>query len=203
MNTHTCTALIRRILPVAALVLLLSAVTAPAARAAATPALLDDFADSEHTHTGARRLLIDDKAMGSQSHATQKCGNGVLVVQGELVPGRGLPAFISVPLLVSAESTPQDLSGYQGVRIRVKVVKGILTVQVATSDIQNFDYHTSGPVAGKRGEFSEVRLPFKDMKRGWSEQIPLNLKSITSVNLVAFGMAKDAFAYEVDEIGFY
>jgi hypothetical protein len=58
-------------------------------------------------------------------------------------------------------------------------------------------------VTGKRGEFSEVRLPFKDMKRAWSEQIPLNLKTITSVNLVAFGMAKDAFAYEVDEIGFY
>jgi hypothetical protein len=31
----------------------------------------------------------------------------------------------------------------------------------------------------------------------------LNLKSITSVNLVSFGLAKDVFAYEVDEIGFY
>ncbi len=43
----------------------------------------------------------------------------------------------------------------------------------------------------------------KEMKRAWSEQIVLNLKSITSVNLVSFGLAKDAFAYEVDEIGFY
>ena len=42
-----------------------------------------------------------------------------------------------------------------------------------------------------------------DMKRAWSEQTTLNLKSITSVNLVSFGIAKDAFAYEVDEIGFY
>ena len=41
------------------------------------------------------------------------------------------------------------------------------------------------------------------MKRAWSEQIVLNLKTITSVNLVSFGLAKDAFAYEVDEIGFY
>jgi len=41
------------------------------------------------------------------------------------------------------------------------------------------------------------------MKRAWSEQTVLNLKSITSVNLVSFGLAKDAFAYEVDEIGFY
>jgi hypothetical protein len=55
----------------------------------------------------------------------------------------------------------------------------------------------------KRGEFQEVRVPFKEMKRAWSEQIALNLKSITSVNLVSFGMAKDTFAYEVNEIGFY
>jgi hypothetical protein len=174
-----------------------------AAGAANYPSLLDDFSDSAHTHSGAQRLLVDDKAMGSQSHATQACANGVLSVQGELVPGRGLPAFISVPLLLSTDAQAQDLSAYEGVRIRVKILKGILSVQVASSEIQNFDFHTSGPVTAKRGEFQEVRVPFKTMKRAWSEQIPLNLKTITAVNLVSFGLAKDAFAYEVDEIGFY
>jgi hypothetical protein len=173
------------------------------ARAESFPALIDDFSRADQTHLGTQRLIIDDKAMGSQSHATQTCANGVLSVQGELVPGRGLPAFISVPLLLANDAQPKDLSGYEGVRIRVKITKGILTVQVASSEIQNFDFHTSGAVAAKRGEFQEVRLPFKAMKRGWSEQTPLNLKTVTSVNLVAFGMAKDDFAYEVDEIGFY
>ena len=56
---------------------------------------------------------------------------------------------------------------------------------------------------GKRDEFQEIRLAFKDMKRAWSEQTTLNLKSITSINLVSFGMARDTFAYEVDENGFY
>lgn len=167
------------------------------------PALLDDFSDAQRTSSGAERLLIDDKAMGSQSHATQRCENGVLVVQGELVPGRGLPAFITVPLLLSQNANPKDLSNYEGVLLRVKVTKGILTVQVASSEIQNYDYHTSGPVAGKAGEFSEVRLPFKDMRRGWSEQTPLGLKSITSVNLVAFGLARSEFEFEVQKIGFY
>jgi hypothetical protein len=41
------------------------------------------------------------------------------------------------------------------------------------------------------------------MKRAWSKQTTLNPKSITSINLVSFAMATDAFAYEVTEIGFY
>ena len=174
-----------------------------ATRAANTPALLDDFSDAQRNKNGSERIIINDKDAGSQSHATQKCINGVLSVEGELVPGRGVPAFISLVSLLSPDGKPQDLSNYAGVRLRVKSARGILTVQVSSTEIQNFDYHTSAPITGKRGDFQEVRLPFKDMKRGWSEQTVLNLKSITSINLVSFGMAKDAFSYEVDEIGFY
>jgi hypothetical protein len=177
----------------------LSAFTARGANAATT--VLDDFSDAKRN--GSERFLVTDKDVGSKSHATQSCEGGVLVVEGELIPGRGVPAFISVPLVLAPDAAPQDMSACQGVRLRVKVKKGILSVQVASADVQNFDFHTSGPVTGKPGAFQEVRIPFKDMKRGWSEQTPLNLKAITSVNLVAFGLAKDTFAYEVDEIGFY
>jgi hypothetical protein len=177
----------------------LAALTARGANAAST--VLDDFSDAKRN--GSDRLLITDKDLGSKSHATQTCEGGVLSVEGELIPGRGVPAFISVPLMLSPDMAPQDMSACQGVRLLVKVKKGILSVQVASADVQNFDFHTSGPVAGKPGAFQEVRIPFKDMKRGWSEQTPLNLKVLTSVNLVAFGLAKDTFAYEVDEIGFY
>ena len=173
------------------------------ARAAVAPLLLDDYSDPARNKNGAMRLLIDDKAAGSKSQATQKCEKGVLTVKGELAPGRGVPAFISQVSPLSTDGKAKDLTGYQGVRLRVKVTKGILCVQVATSEITNFDYHTGAPIAGKRGEFQEVKIPFKEMKRAWSEQTALNLKSITSINLVSFGMAKDAFTYEVDEIGFY
>ena len=165
--------------------------------------LIDDYSDPTRNKNGVERLLIDDKAAGSKSQATQKCENGVLAVKGDLVPGRGVPAFISQVSLFSADGKPKDLTGYQGVRLRVKVTKGILCVQVGSSEISNFDYHTGVPIPGKRGEFQEVRIPFKDMKRGWSKQTVLNPKSITSVNLVSFGLSRDAFAYEVDEIGFY
>jgi hypothetical protein len=174
-----------------------------AAPAAAPPLLLDDYSDPKLNKNGVERLLIDDKTVGSSSQATQKCENGVLSVKGDLVPGRGVPAFISQVSLLSAGGKAKDLSGYEGVRLRVKVTKGILCVQVGSLEITNYDYHTSVPITGKRGEFQEVRIPFKEMKRAWSEQTVLNLKSITSVNLVSFGMAKDSFAYEVHEIGFY
>lgn len=170
---------------------------------AATPLVLDDYSDPKVNKRGVERLLIDDKTAGSKSQATHKCENGVLTVKGELVPGRGVPAFMSEVSLLSADGKPGDLTGYQGVRLRVRVIKGTLIVQVGSSEIQNFDFHSSGPIAGKGGEFQEVRIPFKEMKRGWSEQTPLNPKSITSINLVSFGVAKDSFEYAVDEIGFY
>lgn len=174
-----------------------------AAQAAATPLLLDDYSDPKSNQNGVERLLIDDKAAGSKSQATQKCENGVLTVKGELIPGRGVPAFISEVSLLAADGKPKDMSRYEGVRLRVRVTKGTLLVQVASSDIQNFDFHGSAPIAGKRGAFQEVRIPFKEMKRAWSEQTALNLKSITSVNLISFGVARDSFEYAVDEIGFY
>src|SRR5215831_3980145 len=179
----------------------LGSITAHAA--ATVPLLLDDYSDPKRNKNGVERLLIDDRSAGSHSEATQKCENGVFIVRGDLSPGRGVPAFISAVSLLSADGKPKDVTAYRGVRLRVNVIKGILCVQVGSSEITNFDYHTSAPISGKRGGFQEVRIPFKEMKRAWSEQTALNLKSVTSVNLVSFGVAKDAFAYEVDEIGFY
>lgn len=173
------------------------------AQADAAPLLLDDYSDAKRNKNGAERLLIDDKAAGSQSRATVKCEDGVLSVNGDLVPGRGVPAFISAVSLLSAEAKPKDMTGYEGVRLRVNVIKGVLSVQVATSTITNFDYHASAPIAGKEGGFQEVRIPFKEMKRAWSEQTVINLKTVTSVNLVSFGLSRATFAYQVDEISFY
>lgn len=170
---------------------------------ASAPKLLDDYSDAKRNQNGLERLLIDDKTAGSQSRATMKCENGVLSVSGELIPGRGAPAFISVASVLAPEGKPQDMTGYEGVRLRVKVLKGGLSVQVATSVITNYDFHASAPIAGQGGDFQEVRIPFKTMRRAWSEQTALDLKTVTSVNLVAFALARDTFAYEVDEIGFY
>ncbi len=201
LTMHLLSSLRLRFQPAAFAVFIFTPFLPVPAHASPSPALVDDFS-AEQRH-GANRLLIDDKTLGSLSQATQRCENGVLIVEGELVPGRGVPAFISIPLLLSADAQPHDVGLYEGVRLRVKITQGSLAVQVATTPIENFDYHTSVPIAGKRGEFKEVRVAFKDMKRGWSEQVPLDPATVTSVNLVAFGLARGAFAYAIDEIGFY
>jgi hypothetical protein len=173
------------------------------AQTATVSGLLDDYSDPVQNSYGVERLLIDDSSTGSRSRADQETGNGVLSVDGELLPGRGVPAFISMVSSLASDGSPQDLTGYEGVRLVVKVTAGTLCVQVASSDIDNYDYHTSAPLSGSQDGFREVRLPFTDLKRAWSEQTRLDLKSITSVNLVSFGLAREAFAYQVDEIGFY
>jgi hypothetical protein len=170
---------------------------------AAAPALLDDFSDAQLTNAGGARVLVNDQQLGSQSHGAQTCADGVLTVKGTLVPGRGVPAFMSLALLMTPDGQPQDLSAFEGIRLRVKMTQGILSVQAASSEIDNFDFH-SGPIQGKGGaDFQEVRIPFQTMKRAWSEQTTLNLKTITSINVVAFGMAKGEFSYALDEVGFY
>lgn len=191
-----------RLLPVAFAVAALALAPAGASGAPAGPALLDDFADSGKTSTGAGRLLVDDRQLGSASSGTQACADGVLAVRGALVPGRGVPAFVSLVLLASPEGAAQDFSAFEGIRLRVKVTQGSLSVQAGSSAIDNFDFHAS-PIAARGGEFQEVRIPFKGMKRAWSEQTPLDLTTITSINIVAFGLAKGDFAYELDEVGFY
>ncbi|AOS43254.1 Complex I intermediate-associated protein 30 (CIA30) [Lacunisphaera limnophila] len=193
----------RHVLPATILILVPLSVGPITARATATPAILDTYSNDKQNAHGVDRLLFDDKGAGGQSHATQKSADGILQVEGELIPGRGAPAFISLVSLLTPDAKPQDLTGYEGVRLRVKNTKGLLSVQVASTEVQNFDYHTSTPIAAIRGEFQEVRLPFKAMKRAWSEQTVLNLNTITSINLVSFAMARETFSYEVDEIGFY
>lgn len=186
----------------AGLAALASPTLALAADSAAASALLDDFSNAERSSVGATRLLIDDQGIGSQSSATQSCADGVVTVKGSLAPGRGVPAFISYVFLATPDGKPRDLSAFEGVRLRLKVTTGTISVQAGSSEITNYDYHSS-PLTLRGTEFQEVRVPFKAMKRAFSEQTALNLKTIVSINLVAFGMAKSDFSYAVDEISFY
>lgn len=174
-----------------------------AVRAESAPALVDDFSNTEHMTNGMPRMIITDKDAGGQSQAQSSFNDGIVATKGTLAPGRGAPGFISIPLILAADGSPQDVSQFEGVRILVKVDQGTLMVQVASSEIVNFDFHTSAPLTRRLSEFTEVRIPFADLKRAWSAQTPLNLQTITSINLVSAGMAPGAFAYEIDEIGFY
>jgi hypothetical protein len=162
---------------------------------------IDDFSHETLTSLNTARMLINDADLGGKSTAELTTRKGVLHVEGEIVPGRGMPGFISMVLVLSEAGEPQDLSKYDGLRLRIRVSKGSLQVLAASAEIQNFDYHATAIPRSK--EFKEIKIPFSDLKRVWSDQTPLNLSTIVSINLVASGMQPGSFAYEIDEVGFY
>lgn len=96
-----------------------------------------------------------------------------------------------------------DASAYQGIRLRLRINEGNLSVSANSTDVTNFDFHAAlvRPLPG--GEFHEVRIPFSSMKRGWSEQTPLDASTLASISLVAYDLKAGAFDYEIDEVGFY
>ncbi len=170
---------------------------------AAGDSIIDSFDAAELQPVGLPRMVITDAETGGKSTAATEFADGVMQVTGDLVPGRGTPAFVSIPLILAADGSETNLSNYTGVRLRVKLNRGSLTLQVSTSAVTNFDYHTSAPVTRKPDTWQEVEIPFDSMKQVWSTPTPLDLTKVTSINLVSAGMMPDAFAYEIDEIGLY
>lgn len=170
--------------------------------ASESPALLDDFSDPVQTSTGTNRMVVDDTSVGGKSRLEQTFANGVLSAAGEITPGRGQPGWVNLILLFSPGGEAADLSRFEGIRIKVRVRQGMLSVAANSTEITNFDYHST-VIPRKGDELQEVRIPFRDLKRNWSEQIPLNPATIGSISLVAVGFQPGPFAYDVDEVGFY
>ena len=168
---------------------------------AEVPQTLDEFNSDMLTSLETPRLVFTDVDLGGKSEAKLDYSEGILRVEGKIVPARGQPGFVSLVLLLSSKGEPQDLSAYEGIRLKVRVLKGGLQVLAASTEIQNFDYHTAA--VKRSGKFQEIKVPFSDLKRVWSEQTTLNLETITSINLVASGIQPGSFVYEIDEIGFY
>lgn len=162
---------------------------------------LDDFSDATLTSLETARMVVNDAGVGGQSTAKLSTDGEALRMEGTLAPGRGMPGFVSLVLLLSADGQARDLSAYEGIHLRVRVAKGNLQVLAASAEVNNFDYHAMA--LQRSGDFEEIKVPFAELKRVWSEQTPLNLATITSINLVASGMQAGPFLYEIDEIGFY
>lgn len=168
------------------------------------PSTLDDFSDPTNNSLGIARIVLDDTAAGGQTKTEHSYADGILTAKGDIVPPRGQPGWASIAFLLDEQGAAADLSNYEGVALRIRINKGtIFSVSANSTQVVNFDYHAA-PIAKKAdGEFHEIKVPFSSMKRAWSEQTPLDLSTIASISLVAVGMQKDSFDYEIDEIGFY
>ena len=164
--------------------------------------ILDDFSNNVQTSIGTNRMMIDDASIGGKSKFQTRFEDGVLEMSGDIKPARGQPGFVSMVLLLNPDGTPADLSEYEGIQLKIQVIKGSVSVLAASSEIFNYDYHGT-PIARKGEGILTIRVPFDSLKRLWSEQTPLNLKTIVSVNLVASSLQPQAFKYEISEVSFY
>lgn len=165
--------------------------------------MIDDFGDSKKTKSGMERIYLDDKAMGGKTQVKHQIKNGILSVEGEILPPRGQPGWASIVFILDPKGLPKDATKFKGVRLRIKVKKGNISISANSSKITNYDFHSSQILHKRDGKFHVVEIPFSKMKRAWFAQTKLDKKTLTGCTLSAFGIQKGAFAYEVDQISFY
>lgn len=165
--------------------------------------VIDDFNHEQTNSLGLPRMFLSDQSAGGKSTAETSVDNGVLKVKGEILPPRGQPGWSSSILPLGPMGEGQDASGYEGVRLVVKIHQGMLSISANSTDVTNFDYHSALVVAAADGKFHEVKVPFNSMKQMWSEPTALNTKNLNSLSIVAFSMQKASYSFEIQEVSFY
>ena len=164
--------------------------------------LLDDFSAPETTSINTPRIVVDDSSVGGKSQLEMSVKAGVLSADGKIAPARGQPGWVSLALPATADGSGRDLSQFEGIRIRIRIRKGMVSVSANSTMVDNFDYH-SAVIPRPSGDYNVVEIPFSSMKRAWSPQTSLDAATIASVSIVAFGVQPSEVAYDIDEIGFY
>lgn len=165
--------------------------------------MVDDFSHAQHTSLGFPRYFLNDSIAGGSTNAEQNLVKGMLEAKGAIIPPRGQPGWASIALPLEAQGRPKDTSAFEGIRLLVKVNSGNLSISANSTEITNFDYHAAPVAVAADGKFHEVKIPFRSMKRNWSEQIPLNTKTLNSISITAYDVAKGSFDFAVDEVSFY
>ena len=167
------------------------------------PEMVDNFSHQSQNSLGVQRQFMNDTVAGGSSESEVTVQGGKIHLTGNLIPPRGQPAWASSILLLDAQGKPMDASGYQGIRLKVKINQGLMSVSANSAKVENFDYHAAPVLLKADGEFHEVKLPFASMKRAWSEQTTLDASTLNSLSIVAYAMQQSAYDFVIDEIGFY
>lgn len=165
--------------------------------------VIDDFSDATNNNLGIARQYLNDTLAGGSTTTTQEVAQGIITATGEIIPPRGQPGWASIVLPLDPHSLPQDASTFEGVRLLIKINGGNVSISANSTEITNFDYHAAPITVTADGKFHEIKIPFTAMKRAWSEQTPLNTRTLNSLSIVAFGLQKSAFDFALDEVSFY
>lgn len=164
---------------------------------------IDSFDHQKNSNLGIPRQFISDQMAGGKTTMEAKVATGVMTIKGKIIPPRGQPGWASTVLLLDPKGLPMDATPYTGVKLRIKLESGSLSLSANSVEIENFDYHAAPISIIADGQFHDINIPFKSMVRSWSEQTPLNKKSINSLSIVSFAMQQANFNFTLDEVGFY
>ena len=175
----------------------------PEAGSISTNAKIDDFSDATNNSLGIARQFLNDTVAGGNTTTEINVVEGVIRLKGEIVPPRGQPGWASSVFPLDTQGQPLDASEFNGVRLLVKVNEGNISISANSIEVTNFDYHAAQVLVAADGQFHEIKIPFNSMKRAWSEQTPLNTKTISGLSIVAFALQKANFDFQIDEVSFY
>ncbi|MBR9791979.1 MAG: hypothetical protein GYB58_09565 [Gammaproteobacteria bacterium] len=167
------------------------------------PELVDNFSHQSRNSLGVQRQFMNDTVAGGSSESEVTVRGGQMHLSGKLIPPRGQPAWASSILLFDAQGKPMDASGFEGIRLKVKISQGLMSVSANSAEVENFDYHAAPVLIKADNKFHEVKLPFTSLKRAWSEQTTLDASTLNSLSIVAFAMQPSTYDFVIDEIGFY
>ncbi|PAP77255.1 CIA30 family protein [Rubrivirga marina] len=167
-----------------------------------TGPLVDDFASDTLTSAlGTAWRVVTDEALGGTSAAEVSVSGGVLRVEASLRPGSAGIGFVELVLPLDAAGAMRDVSGWDGVRLRLRALSGPLALKLQTADVGNVDYHAV--VLEPSATAQELTLPFSGFRQLWSEQVPWTGRRVLAVALSSGGMEAAEVAYEVEAVEWY
>lgn len=165
-------------------------------------ALLDDFESGTLTSAlGTTWRVYRDEVVGGTSTADVLVSGGVLRVEATIRPAPGGIGFIELALPLDESGAPRDVSAFDGVRVRLRVWRGILALKIQTAEVTNHDH--PAVLLGPSEAVLDLMLPFPEFGPLWSPATPWTGRRVLGLALSAGGTEAGEVAYEIEEIAFY
>jgi hypothetical protein len=164
--------------------------------------LIDDFSAKDLTSSIGQRWSIDsDSSFGGASTVRTAHRKGALHVWGRLNPKAGMPGLAGISLNFDDGEKPLDVSGFDGVRLRITSTKGPLALKLITAGIKNYDYHAA--FIQNRPTAQLLESPFTEFRQIWSAPVAWTGKDMRGVALWVSNMAAGDYDFTVDSIELY
>ncbi|MDB5033223.1 MAG: putative amidohydrolase [Chlorobi bacterium] len=164
-----------------------------------TARLIDDFSDSARSTAGTAWSRIIEEGSPSTLHMEYR--NGAMHVWGKMMPKDGRPGFVGISLGLDTAITPFDVTGFAGMRIRIKSAKSRVSLNAMTTGVKNYDFHSVR--IELHPDFTQLDFPFTKFRQSWSAPVPWTGRDMYGVGLWVSGFEPADYDFTIDSIEFY